>query len=123
MSYPNFPNIQSPSYDPNNRENWPGWSDVVVETKAGGYTISRPLNTLLSMGNTFVWPAMPDADYQTLRAFVLQTIRYAGAFYFTLPGTNTTKLMQLTAEPQALQQQVGLWSVQLSMREVGGDGD
>lgn len=118
MSYPDFPSIQSPSYDPNNKEDWPSWNDVVVETKAGGYTSSRPVNTRIQMGYTFVWPAMPEADYQTLRTFILETIRYSGAFNFTLPGTSTTKAMQLTAEPQASQAQYKTRSVQLSMREV-----
>lgn len=118
MSYPNFPSIQAPSYDANNKDNWPDWDKFVVESEAGGYTISRPVNTRLPMGNTWVWPAMPEADYQTLKTFILGTIRYSGQFNFTFPGTSTTKLMQLTAAPQSSQPKVGFWSVQLSMREV-----
>ena len=118
MSYPNFPSIQAPSYDSNNKDNWPEWDKFVIESEAGGYTITRPVNTRLPMGNTWVWPAMPEADSQTLRTFILETIRYSGAFNFTLPGTSTVKLMQLTAAPQSSQSQFNTRSVQLSMREV-----
>lgn len=118
MSYPYFPDIQAPSYDANNKDDWPGWDEAVIESKAGGYTTSRPANTRLIIGNTWVWPTMPEADFQTLRDFILTTICYTGAFWFTWPVTNETKLVKLTTAPQSSNPTFGTRAVQLSMKEV-----
>lgn len=118
MSYPSFPSIQAPSYDPGNKDDWPEWEDAVIESKAAGYVISRAANTRLAMGHIYVWPSMPDSDYASLKSFINGTIRYAGAFVWTYPGTSTTVNMKLTAKPDSYQDKYGSWHVVLAMREV-----
>jgi len=118
MSYPSFPSIQKPSYDPSNSDDFPEWDDAVNSSKAAGYETTWPANTRLQMGHTYVWPAMPEADYQTLLTFIRSTINYAGAFVWTVPGTSTTQTMRLTTKPTAAQSKYGTWAVQLSMREM-----
>lgn len=117
MSYPSFPSIPKPSYDGSNRDEYPEWDDAVIASKAGGYEITRPRNTRLQMGHTWVWPLMSEADYTTLKSFILNTICYAGTFVWTDPKTGATSNQRLIARPDAYQDNL-YWHVTLTMREV-----
>ncbi len=119
MSYPSFPSIQKPSYSPSNEDVYPEYDDVVLSSKAdGGYTVTRPRNTRTQMGNRYVWPAMPAADYAMFKAFVTTTINYAGIFVWTDPVTGAAKNVKLTEKPRATNPVHGFWQVEISIQEV-----
>ena len=112
LSYPAFPTIQPPVYPAD---------DVYPDNKIssatdGGYVVSRPRFTRTIMGNNYTWPAMPNADYQTFKAFV--QANYANIFVWTDPISNNFYNVQFTAVPKASIVSPGFWHVEISILEA-----
>jgi hypothetical protein len=116
MSYPLFPSIAPPSLSPTGPQ-----EDVFPDNKIsspmdGGYTVSRPRYTRATLGKSYTWVAMTNAEYALFKSFVLAN--YANIFVWADQDTTQPVNMQFASPPKATKTLLGYWHVEISIVEA-----
>lgn len=116
MSYPSFPSIAPPSLSQNGPQVDDYQDNKISSPVEGGYTVSRPRYIRTTMGKTYTWVAMTNADYALFKPFVLAN--YANIFVWTDQDSGQPVNMQFVSPPKAEKTLLGYWHVEISLMEA-----